>query len=78
MQNLGEKIRRQRRRLGLTLEELAARSEISKPYLSLIERGLVPNPPSDEKLQRLEKTLELPARELLSMAYLARTPTDVR
>ena len=57
MEALGEKLRRQRRRLGLTLDELAVRSTISKPYLSLIETGRVPNPPSDEKLQRLEQTL---------------------
>ena len=46
---LGPKIRRQRRRLGLTLDELAGRTSISKPYLSLIETGRVANPPSDEK-----------------------------
>ena len=45
---------RQRRRLGFTLDDLAGRTGISKPYLSLIETGRVPNPPSDEKLRRLE------------------------
>ena len=53
MDTLGTKLRRQRRRLGLTLDELAGRTSISKPYLSLIETGRVPNPPSDEKLRRL-------------------------
>ena len=57
MEPLGPKIRRQRRRLGLTLDELAGGRRISKPYLSLIETGRVPNPPSDEKLRRLEQTL---------------------
>ena len=75
---LGPKLRRQRRRLGLTLDDLALRVSISKPYLSLIETGRVPNPPSDEKLSRLEKTLGFPNGELVSQAHLQRTPKDVR
>jgi repressor LexA len=78
MESLGTKLRRQRRRLGLTLDELAGRTQISKPYLSLIETGRVPNPPSDEKLRRLEQTLGFPPGELLSQAHLQRTPRDVR
>src|SRR5438045_5843061 len=75
---LGPKLRRQRRRLGLTLDELAGRTGISKPYLSLIETGRVPNPPSDEKLRRLEQTLGFTAGELITQAHLHRTPRDVR
>jgi repressor LexA len=78
MEALGPKLRRQRRRLGLTLDELAARTSISKPYLSLIETGRVPNPPSDEKLRRLEQTLGFNTGELVSQAHLQRTPRDVR
>src|SRR3712207_6437365 len=78
MEALGPKIRRQRRRLGLTLDELAGRTGISKPYLSLIETGRVPNPPSDEKLRRLEQTLGFTPGELLTQAHLQRTPRDVR
>ena len=78
MQTLGAKIRKQRRRLGLTLDELAAKTSISKPYLSLIETGRVPNPPSDEKLRRLEQTLGFGANELVTQAHLQRTPRDVR
>src|SRR5580765_6082408 len=78
MEALGPKIRRQRRRLGLTLDDLAARTGISKPYLSLIETGRVTNPPSDEKLRRLEQTLGFGAGELVSQAHLQRTPKDVR
>src|SRR5690349_5136918 len=37
MEALGPKIRRQRRRMGFTLDDLAGRTGISKPYLSLIE-----------------------------------------
>ena len=67
MEALGPKLRRQRRRLGLTLDELAGRTSISKPYLSLIETGRVPNPPSDEKLRRLEQTLGFTPGAILSM-----------
>jgi phage repressor protein C with HTH and peptisase S24 domain len=75
---LGPRLRRQRRRLGLTLDELAGRTGISKPYLSLIETGRVPNPPSDEKLRRLEQSLGFATGELLTQAHLHRTPKDVR
>ena len=78
MEPLGPKLRRQRRRLGFTLDELAGRTGISKPYLSLIETGRVANPPSDEKLRRLEQTLGFAAGELVSQAHLQRTPRDVR
>src|SRR5687768_5666734 len=78
MEPLGTKLRRQRRRLGFTLDELAGKTGISKPYLSLIETGRVPNPPSDEKLRRLEQALGFTAGELVSQAHLQRTPRDVR
>jgi repressor LexA len=77
MDPLGTRLRRQRRRLGLTLEELAARAAVSKPYLSLIENGRA-NPPSDEKLARLEQVLAFAPGELVSQAHLERTPGDVR
>src|SRR5215216_1657250 len=78
MEPLGVKLRRQRRRLGFTLDELAGKTGISKPYLSLIETGRVPNPPSDEKLRRLEQTLGFTPGELITQAHLYRTPRDVR
>lgn len=78
IETLGAKLRKQRRRLGLTLDELAGRTQISKPYLSLIETGRVPNPPSDEKLRRLEMALGFGAGELVTQAHLQRTPRDVR
>src|SRR5690242_6798595 len=78
MEALGTKIRKHRRRLGLTLDELAGRTSISKPYLSLIETGRVNNPPSDEKLRRLEQALAFTPGELVTQAHLQRTPRDVR
>src|SRR6266566_2478676 len=78
METLGVQLRRKRLLLGLTLDELAGRTQISKPYLSLIETGRVMNPPSDEKLRRLEQALAFKAGELLTQAHLQRTPRDVR
>ncbi|MCC7349085.1 MAG: helix-turn-helix domain-containing protein [Phycisphaerales bacterium] len=78
MEGLGIQLRRQRRKLGLTLDELAGRTGISKPYLSLIETGRVPNPPSDEKLRKLEQSLAFTPGHLLTQAHLQRTPRDVR
>ncbi len=78
MEALGPKLRRQRRRLGFTLDELSAKTGISKPYLSLIETGRVPNPPSDEKLRKLEAALSFRTGELVTQAHLQRTPRDVR
>jgi SOS-response transcriptional repressor LexA len=78
IETLGPKLRKQRRRLGLTLDELAGRTGISKPYLSLIETSRVPNPPSDEKIRRLEQALGFASGELLTQAHLHRTPRDVR
>ncbi|HEY0008125.1 MAG TPA: XRE family transcriptional regulator [Tepidisphaeraceae bacterium] len=75
---MGACLRKARRRLGLTLDELAVRTSISKPYLSLIETGRVVNPPSDEKLRRLEQSLGFPAGQLVSQAHLHRTPSDIR
>jgi len=75
---MGPKIRRQRRRLGFSLDELAMKARISKPYLSLIENCRVANPPSDEKLRRLEEALSFASMELIQQAHLQRTPEDVR
>lgn len=77
-EGLGPRLRHMRRKLGLTLDELAVRTGISKPYLSLIETERTPNPPSDEKLRKLELALGFPAYELVTAAHLARTPADVR
>ena len=78
MISIGTKIRSQRRQLGLTLAELAGRTGISTPYLSLIETGRVLNPPSDEKLRQLEQSLGFDSGDLLTQAHLQRTPLDVR
>jgi transcriptional regulator with XRE-family HTH domain len=78
MESLGTKIRKRRKRLALTLDDLATQTHISKPYLSLIETGRVANPPGDEKLRRLEHFLQFQRGELLAQAHLQKTPEDVR
>jgi repressor LexA len=78
MESVGSKLRRKRLALGLTQDELAGRTGISKPYLSLIETGRTANPPADDKLRRLEMALGFPPNELISQAHLERTPRDVR
>lgn len=78
MEWIGTRIRRQRRRLGMSLEQLSVRAAISKPYLSLIETGRTRNPPSDAKLMSLGRALELAPDVLLIHAKLLRTPPEVR
>ncbi|MHC5137950.1 MAG: helix-turn-helix domain-containing protein, partial [Planctomycetota bacterium] len=48
--SLGQIIRKKRESLHLTLDEVAAFTGFSKPYLSTIETGRVKNPPSDKLL----------------------------
>jgi phage repressor protein C with HTH and peptisase S24 domain len=76
--SLGQIIRKKREQLNLTLDEVSNRIGFSKPYLSTIETGKVKNPPSDELLTRLEKTLEFEPGLLLHIAHIEGLPTDVR
>jgi transcriptional regulator with XRE-family HTH domain len=65
---LGEFIRTQRRLANLSLRELAARTDISNPYLSQIERGL--HEPSVRVLKSLANALNVSAETLLAQAGL--------
>jgi phage repressor protein C with HTH and peptisase S24 domain len=76
--SLGQIIRKKREQLNLTLDEVSTRVGFSKPYLSTIETGKVKNPPSDQLLARLEKTLKFDSGLLLHIAHLERIPPDVR
>lgn len=78
MEPLGVQLRRQRRRLGLSLDDMRKLTGISKPYLSLVETGKTKSPPSDEKLRKLELALKFPEGSLVARAHLAKTPADVR
>lgn len=68
LQALGELIRTQRQQAELTLRELAARTNVSNPYLSQIERGL--HEPSVRVLRAIAGALNLSAESLLQQAGL--------
>ena len=81
LRHFGSDLRRARRAAtadGLTLDQVAAATGISKPYLSNIETGRTPGPPSEEKLRLLARALRLPAADLLAAADWLRTPTSIR
>ena len=68
LQALGELIRAQRQQAELTLRELAARTNVSNPYLSQIDRGL--HEPSVRVLKAIAGALNLSAETLLVQAGL--------
>lgn len=66
LEALGALIRAQRTQAELTLRELAARTNVSNPYLSQIERGL--HEPSVRVLKAIAGALNLSAESLLVQA----------
>ena len=76
--SLGRIIRNKREELSLTLDEVSRRVGFSKPYLSTIETGKVKNPPSDELLKKLERSLGFEPGLLLHIAHMERMPSDIR
>jgi phage repressor protein C with HTH and peptisase S24 domain len=75
---LGSLVRTRRQALGLTLQQLAEASRCAKSYLSTIENGRRPNPPSDAVLMRLERALGLAEGRLVNAARWESTPESVR
>lgn len=78
MPTVGELIQQRRRELGLTLAQVAVSAECGKSYLSQIENGKRPNPPGEDLLRRLERSLRLERGKLLAMADWESTPASVR
>jgi transcriptional regulator with XRE-family HTH domain len=68
LEQLGDFIRAQRQLAELSLRELAARANVSNPYLSQVERGL--HEPSVRVLQAIATALNLSAETLLTQAGL--------
>jgi transcriptional regulator with XRE-family HTH domain len=68
LQALGEFIRDQRQQAQLSLRELAARTNVSNPYLSQIERGL--HEPSMRVLKAIAVALNLSLETMLTAAGL--------
>lgn len=69
---LGERIRQQRKELGLSLTELAKQAGISKSYLSNLERGLQKNP-SIEVLKKISGYLKVDLENLISGITFSRS-----
>ena len=65
---LGDFIKAQRQLAELSLRELAARTNVSNPYLSQIERGL--HEPSVRVLKAIASALNMSAESLLKQAGL--------
>ena len=68
LERLGRLIREQRSLAEMSLRELAARTNVSNPYLSQIERGL--HEPSVRVLRSIAKALNMSAESLLVQAGL--------
>jgi transcriptional regulator with XRE-family HTH domain len=65
---LGDFIRHQRQMAELSLRDVAARTNVSNPYLSQIERGL--HEPSVRVLKAIATALNVSAESLLTQAGL--------
>jgi transcriptional regulator with XRE-family HTH domain len=71
---LGEFIRSQRKAAEMSLRELAAKANVSNPYISQIERGL--HEPSLRVLRSISSALSLPIDTLLIRAGLIDAEPD--
>lgn len=64
MENLGSRIRAERRKRKLTLEVFSRKTELSKSFLSQIERGLAQ--PSISSLKRIAREFDVSVVDLFS------------
>ncbi len=78
LHEFGQLIRRQRQIKGLTLDQIAHLTGISKPYLSNIETARLAGPPSAQKLTKIERALGIAPAKLVDLADWLRTPLSVR
>jgi transcriptional regulator with XRE-family HTH domain len=74
LQALGQYIRTQRELANLSLRDLAARTKVSNPYLSQVERGL--HEPSLRVLRAIASALNVSAESLLAQAGLLAEMSD--
>jgi transcriptional regulator with XRE-family HTH domain len=74
LQRLGRVIREQRTAAELSLRDLAARTNVSNPYLSQLERGL--HEPSVRVLKAIATALNMSAEALMVQAGMLDEPTD--
>jgi transcriptional regulator with XRE-family HTH domain len=62
VEGLGDYLREQRVAAAMSLRQLAEKSGVSNPYLSMIERGM--RNPSAQVLQQIAKSLQISAEQL--------------
>ena len=74
LQRLGQVIREQRTAAELSLRDLAARTNVSNPYLSQLERGL--HEPSVRVLKAIATALNMSAEALMVQAGLLDAPQE--
>lgn len=72
-----EFIKKKREKLGISQQELANRLKINWGYLNKIECGKMP-PPSDNKIVRMAKILEVDEDYLLYLAHYEKVPPDIQ
>lgn len=73
LERLGRVIREQRTAAEMSLRDLAARTNVSNPYLSQLERGL--HEPSVRVLKAIATALNMSAEALMVQAGLLDEPT---
>lgn len=64
-QEIGKKLKKSRKTLGLTQVQLAAKIGITSNYYSMIERGEVDNPGS-QVMSKIAKVLKLEPSDIFS------------
>lgn len=79
--SFGRQLRNAREELGITQEEMSARSRvgddtkgISEPYISLLERGLQEGRPTDEYLTKIARALGKDELEVKAWAGITPHP----
>jgi len=73
-ERLGRVIRERRKQAEMSLRDLAARTDVSNPYLSQLERGL--HQPSVRVLKAIAGALNMSAEALMVQAGLLDAPDD--
>ena len=73
-QRFGKAIRRRRRELDLSQEELAERAELHRTYVSDIERG--DRNPSLENIEKLAKALNIKVSDLFISYGVEEVPDE--
>lgn len=73
---IGVTIRRRRRQLGLTLDDLSEKIAVSKPYLSKLETSRNATP-TDRMIRQLATALDLDAEDWMARKYLSLIPREL-